>query len=175
MVIHATFWCAGPNRKLFLPDGLMPRNAVPNYLNGELAGDYGYDPLGLGANGNVEKYRNAELIHARWAMLAAAGIIIPEGLQANGAPLKGGVWFETGAEMLNGAHCHFSNSSIVCVLPIRCLTRACHMRAARRVAIAVRARIHFFLHQSSSMHTSSSGFARVQAARSTTSQCRGSS
>ena len=29
----------------------------------------------------MEKYRANELLHARWAMLAAAGIIIPEGLQ----------------------------------------------------------------------------------------------
>jgi len=50
----------------------------------------------------VETYRAYELLHARWAMLAAAGIIIPEGLQANGADIKGGTWFETGAEMLNG-------------------------------------------------------------------------
>lgn len=43
---------------------------------------YGYDPLGLGQDpAQVEKYRANELIHARWAMLAAAGIIIPEGLQ----------------------------------------------------------------------------------------------
>lgn len=43
---------------------------------------YGYDPLGLGKDKEtVEKYRANELIHARWAMLAAAGIIIPEGLQ----------------------------------------------------------------------------------------------
>ena len=94
---------AGPSRNLFLPDGLLDRNDVPDYLNGELAGDYGYDPLGLGADGKVEQYRTAELIHARWAMLAAAGIIIPEGLQSNGAEIKGGTWFETGAEMLNGA------------------------------------------------------------------------
>ena len=32
----------------------------------------------------MEKYREYELIHARWAMLAAAGIIIPEGLQVRG-------------------------------------------------------------------------------------------
>ena len=64
---------------------------------------YGYDPLGLGKDKEtVEKYRANELIHARWAMLAAAGIIIPEGLQANGADIRGGTWFETGAEMLNG-------------------------------------------------------------------------
>ncbi len=64
---------------------------------------YGYDPLGLGKDTEtVAKYRAFELIHARWAMLAAAGIVIPEGLQANGAPIVGGTWFETGAEMLNG-------------------------------------------------------------------------
>ena len=46
------------------------------------ARSYGYDPLGLGKDtATVEKYRAYELIHARWAMLAAAGIIIPEGLQ----------------------------------------------------------------------------------------------
>lgn len=64
---------------------------------------YGYDPLSLGKDQEtVEKYRSYELLHARWAMLAAAGIVIPEGLQANGADIYGGTWFETGAEMLNG-------------------------------------------------------------------------
>lgn len=92
----------GPSRVLFLPSGLLDRSDVPAYLNGELPGDYGYDPLGLGANGNVEKYRENELLHARWAMLAAAGIIIPEGLEANGANIKAGTWFETGAAMLDG-------------------------------------------------------------------------
>lgn len=93
----------GPNRVLFLPGGLLDRSDVPAYLDGSLPGDYGYDPLGLGKDrAQLEKYRINELIHARWAMLAAAGIIIPEGLQANGAGIKGGTWFETGAEMLNG-------------------------------------------------------------------------
>ena len=50
----------------------------------------------------LEKYRANELLHARWAMLAAAGAIIPEGLAANGADVKGATWFETGAAMLNG-------------------------------------------------------------------------
>merc|ERR1719473_2307565 len=93
----------GPNRALYLPGGLLDRAEIPSYLNGELAGDYGYDPLGLGKDPEqVRKYREAELIHARWAMLASAGIIIPEGLEANGADLVGGTWFETGAKMLNG-------------------------------------------------------------------------
>jgi len=38
----------GPTRSLYLPDGLLDRNEVPSYLNGTLAGDYGYDPLNLG-------------------------------------------------------------------------------------------------------------------------------
>jgi light-harvesting complex II chlorophyll a/b binding protein 5 len=93
----------GPDRALFLPGGLLAREDVPAYLDGTLPGDYGYDPLGLGKDDEtVAKYRSNELLHARWAMLAAAGIIIPEGLQANGADLVGGTWFETGAEMLNG-------------------------------------------------------------------------
>lgn len=93
----------GPDRALFLPSGLLERSDVPTYLGGDLAGDYGYDPLGLGTDvDKVRSYREAELIHSRWAMLAAAGIIIPEGLEANGADLVGGTWFETGAKMLNG-------------------------------------------------------------------------
>lgn len=93
----------GPNRALYLPGGLLDRAEIPSYLNGELAGDYGYDPLGLGKDPEqVRKYREAELIHARWAMLAAAGFIIPEGLEANGADIVGGTWFETGAKMLDG-------------------------------------------------------------------------
>lgn len=92
----------GPSRSLFLPGGLLDRSEVPEYLNGTLPGDYGYDPLGLGAGGNVEKYRENELLHARWAMLGAAGILIPEGLEANGATIKAGTWFETGAAMLDG-------------------------------------------------------------------------
>lgn len=93
----------GPNRALFLPGGLLDRTDLPPYLTGELAGDYGYDPLGLGKDPDqVRAYREAELIHSRWAMLASAGFIIPEGLEANGADIVGGTWFETGAKMLNG-------------------------------------------------------------------------
>merc|ERR1712072_1601949 len=62
----------GPNRKLYLPSGLLTTKDIPSYLDGKFAGDYGFDPLGLGADGAISQYRVAEVIHARWAMLAVA-------------------------------------------------------------------------------------------------------
>jgi len=41
-------------------------------------------------------------------MLAAAGIIIPEGLQSNGAELRGGTWFTTVSEALTGPLKYFA-------------------------------------------------------------------
>lgn len=93
----------GPGRVLYLPDGLLIRSEIPQYLNGQLAGDYGFDPLRLGdAPQKLSQFRTAELIHSRWAMLASLGILIPEGLEANGAQIQGGTWYETGSKMLNG-------------------------------------------------------------------------
>merc|ERR1712060_507216 len=54
----------GADRSLFLPSGLLDPTDIPSWLNGELAGDYGYDPLELGKSGDVAKYREEELIHA---------------------------------------------------------------------------------------------------------------
>ncbi|KIZ01696.1 chlorophyll a/b-binding apoprotein CP26 precursor [Monoraphidium neglectum] len=99
----------GPDRVLYLPGGLLDRSDLPDYLDGTLAGDYGYDPLGLGKDAaQVEKYRVNELLHARWAMLAAAGILIPEALEATGSDIVGGTWFETGSKMLNGGTLNWS-------------------------------------------------------------------
>jgi len=52
----------------------IPFLKCPPYLNGELAGDVGFDPLGFGKNEDVlMEMREAEMKHARLAMLAAAG------------------------------------------------------------------------------------------------------
>lgn len=51
----------------------------PQFLDGELAGDVGFDPLGLANNREqLWYYREAEVKHARLAMLAAAGWPISE-------------------------------------------------------------------------------------------------
>jgi len=58
-----------------------------------MLGDYGFDPLRLGATDKdqVKWYREGELYNGRWAMAAVAGILVTELL---GRPK----WFEAGAE-----------------------------------------------------------------------------
>ncbi|TKY59518.1 Chlorophyll a-b binding protein CP24 10A [Spatholobus suberectus] len=47
------------------------------WLDGSLSGDYGFDALGLGKDPAFLKwYREAELIHGRWAMAAVVGIFV---------------------------------------------------------------------------------------------------
>lgn len=83
-----------------------PGSTAPEYLDGSLPGDFGFDPLGLGANpAMLAKFREAELIHARWCMLAVAGMLSVELLGYGNwidAPLsmaKGGDSFYFGANL----------------------------------------------------------------------------
>uniref|UniRef100_A0A3N7F0B9 Chlorophyll a-b binding protein, chloroplastic n=1 Tax=Populus trichocarpa TaxID=3694 RepID=A0A3N7F0B9_POPTR len=58
----------------------------PTYLSGELPGDYGFDVAGLAEDPVAfQRYFNFEILHARWAMLAALGALIPEVLDLSGA------------------------------------------------------------------------------------------
>ena len=71
----------GESRRKFMPAALLnlagPK-AVPAYLTGEMPGDAGWDPLQMGAQRDIMKLRERELIHGRWAMLAAVGVLTPE-------------------------------------------------------------------------------------------------
>ncbi|XP_039134014.1 LOW QUALITY PROTEIN: chlorophyll a-b binding protein CP26, chloroplastic [Dioscorea cayenensis subsp. rotundata] len=104
----------GPDRRIYLPEGLLDRSEVPEYLTGEVPGDYGYDPFGLSKNPeNFTKYRAYELIHARWAMLGAAGFIIPEAFNKFGANCgPEAVWFKTGALLLDGNTLNYFGKNI---------------------------------------------------------------
>lgn len=80
-----------PDRPLWFP-GSSP----PEWLDGSLPGDFGFDPLGLGSDPESLKwFAQAELIHGRWAMLAAAGILIPEWLERLGF-IDNFNWFDAG-------------------------------------------------------------------------------
>ena len=88
----------GETRKKFLPAAFISQapNMVPPHLTGTLPGDIGWDPLALGAQSDIARYRARELIHGRWAMLACAGVLIPEFLAKNsifGTP--GEHWWST--------------------------------------------------------------------------------
>ncbi|XP_010939425.1 photosystem I chlorophyll a/b-binding protein 5, chloroplastic [Elaeis guineensis] len=83
---------ARAQRATWLP-GLDP----PLHLDGTLAGDFGFDPLGLGEDQESLKwYVQAELIHCRFAMAGVAGILVTDLLRVTGIS-KLPVWFEAGA------------------------------------------------------------------------------
>ncbi|XP_060188047.1 photosystem I chlorophyll a/b-binding protein 5, chloroplastic [Lycium barbarum] len=83
-------------RPTWLP-GLDP----PPYLDGTLAGDFGFDPLGLGEDPeSLRWYVQAELVHARFAMAGVAGILLTDLLRVTGIRDLP-VWYEAGATKFN--------------------------------------------------------------------------
>lgn len=80
----------GPDRPLWFPG-----NPAPAHLTGELAGDYGFDPLGLIDEPERRKwFVQAELQNGRWAMLGVAGILFTSLARRAGADLPD--WWNAG-------------------------------------------------------------------------------
>ena len=59
----------------------MPGQPRPPHLDGSSPGDFGFDPLGLATvPENFERFKESEVYHCRWAMLAVPGVLVPEAL-----------------------------------------------------------------------------------------------
>lgn len=74
----------------------LPGSEAPAHLDCSLVGDFGFDPLGLGKDPKaLAYYREAELVHARFAMAGVAGILVPSVLNHIGAA-DIAVWYKAG-------------------------------------------------------------------------------
>ncbi|GAB2210398.1 hypothetical protein Droror1_Dr00015664 [Drosera rotundifolia] len=82
--------------------GLVHCPYYPAHLNGQLPGDYGFHLAGLGKDPlSWQRYFNFEILHTRWAMLAAVGVVTPELLDAAGAfNFAERVWWRVGYSKL---------------------------------------------------------------------------
>uniref|UniRef100_A0A7S0QK90 Uncharacterized protein n=1 Tax=Cryptomonas curvata TaxID=233186 RepID=A0A7S0QK90_9CRYP len=73
------FWVKGDKSKA------VPFLSRPEKLDGTLAGDVGFDPLGLSNYWDIKWMRESELKHGRICMLATAGILVQEFVHLPGA------------------------------------------------------------------------------------------
>lgn len=111
----------GRDRRTWLPD-----YDPPAWLDGTMAGDHGYDPFGIMEDPRTrDQFRRGEVINSRFCMLGVVGMLVPEILASGGnTDIKGAVWFESGAAMLNGGKLNYFGVEIPFTLQFVIITNA---------------------------------------------------
>ena len=90
------FWVKGDKSKS------VPFLSRPEKLDGTLAGDVGFDPLGISNYFDIKWMRESELKHGRICMLAAAGTLVQEFIHLPGAAFSKKVAIEAWASAPRG-------------------------------------------------------------------------
>ena len=119
VAMFATNVCYGPERNNWLDP--FSDASTPDYLSGEYLGDYGWDAAGLAPDPTTfAAYREAEMIHARWAMLGTLGCLTPQLLaKYTGMQVDPPVWLKAGAWIfLEGGLDSLGSSNVVHTQPI---------------------------------------------------------
>ncbi|CAI5474470.1 unnamed protein product [Closterium sp. Yama58-4] len=115
----------------------QPDLSPSSFRRRSLPGDYGFDPLGLSDPEGAGEFvcprwlAYAEVVHARWAMLGALGMVAPEMLGDLGViPARTGVeWFRSGVIPPLGAFDYWADPYALFVAQAALLAFAEHRRA----------------------------------------------